>query len=183
MFGICTEAKPYLLVTQFHGIDGKCVTFNQAIRSNVINNIQDHITVLLKCADALSFIHSKQILHNDIKGDNVVVSKIYDKFFPVLIDFGKAVNVVNAKVYTLSPKEQDKYRKYHKHIAPELVRGTHKQSTASDIYSFGLLISLVCKHFPCEPLRKLAFQCIHCNPNKRPLLIHLQNEFHNITFT
>lgn len=174
--------KPFLLVTQFHGVNEKCVTFSEGVITNVVVTVQEWTSILFKCVDALSFLHSKHILHNDIKGDNVIISKINDHFSPIIIDFGKAVDMAKAKVYQLPAKDQEKYRKEHKQIAPELVRGTHKQSTASDVYSFGLLISLVCKYYLCEPLRKLAFQCIHCNPSKRPQIVHLKNEFNKITY-
>ena len=32
-------------------------------------------------------------------------------------------------LYKLSLRDQEKYRKYHKHIAPEVVRGTHPVSS------------------------------------------------------
>ena len=73
----------------------------------------------------------------------MIIAKVHVIFFPVLIDFGKAFYVTEAKMYTSTPREKEKYRKYHEHIAPELVRGTHKQLTASDIYSFGRLVSFV----------------------------------------
>ena len=49
------------------------------------------------------------------------------------------------------------------------MRGTHPQCPASDVYGFGLLLSLLCKYNKTyEPLRKLAFSCINGTPEKRP---------------
>ena len=39
---------------------------------------------------AIEYIHSKQILHNDIKGNNVVIESLAHGLRLVLIDFGKA---------------------------------------------------------------------------------------------
>lgn len=59
------------------------------------------------------------------------------------------------------------------------MRGTHPQSTASDIYVFGLLLSLLCKNKPYEPLCELAFACINGSPEKRPSTQELVAELLN----
>ena len=97
-----------------------------------------------------------------------IISDHNNTLHPVIIDFGKSTTIPQGKYYKLSQRDQDKYRKYHKHIAIEVVRGTHPQSEASDIYAFGLLLSLLCKYKPNEALRKLAVWCINGNPEKRP---------------
>lgn len=99
----------------------------------------------------------------------------------MIIDFGKSTTVSKGKLYKLALQDQEKYRKYHNHIAPELVRGTHPQSTASDVYGFGLLLSWLCKYKFYEPIRKLAFSCINGTPEKRPstqeLVAELQSQY------
>ena len=131
-------------------------------------------------ADALLFIHSKEHLHNDLKGDNVIISDANHSLHPVIIDFGKSTTTAKGKLYRLSLRDQEKYRKHHKHIAPEVVRGTHLQSPATDVYGFGLLMSLLCKYKTNEVLRKLAISCINGSPEKRPttkqLVAQLQSQ-------
>ena len=117
----------------------------------------------------LSIIHSKDHLHNDLKGTNVIISDVNNSLHPVIIDFGKSTTLTKGKLYKPSLRDQEKYKKYHKHIAPEVVRGTNPQSPASDVYGFGLLLSQLSKYNKTyEPLRKLAFSCIHKSPEKRP---------------
>jgi hypothetical protein len=41
-------------------------------------------------------------------------------------------------------KEKEKYSSKYKHIAPEVIQGSHPKSEASDISSLGQVISLVC---------------------------------------
>lgn len=176
MFGYCIEAKPYLVITQFHGIEGHCVTFNSLVVKKSNDPQREWCRIMYECADALHFIHSKEYLHNDLKGDNVIIYEAHNSLHPVIIDFGKSTTLAKGKVYKLSIKDQEKYRKVYKHIAPEVVRGTHPQSQASDVYAFGLLLSLLCKHKPYEPLRKLAFSCINGTPEKRPTTQHLVAE-------
>ena len=180
MFGYCAEAKPYLLVTQFHEMEGNCVTFSCLVHKNIPHSQKEWCRIMYECAYALSFIHTKDH-HNDLKGDNVI-SDVNNSLHPVIIDFGKSTTLAKGKLYKLSLRDQEKYRKYHKHIAPEVVRGTHPQSPASDVYGFGLLLSLLCKYNKTyEPLRKLAFSYINGSPEKRPttqqLVVALQLQY------
>ena len=179
MFGCCTEAKPYLLVTPFHGIEGHCVTFNCLVQKNTHESQREWYRIMYECADALLFIHSKEHLHNDLKGDNVIIGDADHSLHPVIIDFGKSTTIAKGKLYRLSLRDQEKYRKHHKHIAPDVVRGTHPQSPASDVYGYGLLLSLLCKYKTNEVLRKLAFSCINGSPEKRPTTQQLVAELHS----
>ena len=91
---------------------------------------------MYECADALYFIHSKEYLHNDLKADNVIINEGNNSLHPIIIDFGKSTTLAKGTVSHLSLRDQERYRKFHKHIAPEVVRGTYPQSQASDVYSF-----------------------------------------------
>ena len=82
----------------------------------------------------ISLIHKKN-------GAELCMSVLMLCLHPVIIDFGKSTTLAKGKLYKLSLRDQEKYRKYHKHIAPEVVRGTHPQSPASDVYAFGLLVT------------------------------------------
>lgn len=44
---------------------------------------------MCECADALYYIHSKEYLHNDLKGDNVIINEKSNSLHTVIIDFGK----------------------------------------------------------------------------------------------
>ena len=56
-------------------------------------------------------------------------------FSPILVDFGKACFLNNAKKKILSDEEEDKYHKEHFHIAQEVSEGTCAQSILSDVYA------------------------------------------------
>lgn len=78
----------------------------------------------------------------------------------ILIDFGKACLVSNAKQYKLSNPVKLKYIRHHPQIAPDLRDGKCKQSVQSDIYSFGRILSIVneaCLHLPV--LTSLSIMC------------------------
>ena len=62
---------------------------------------------------------------------------------PVIIDFGKACEIVHGKLYRLTSKEREEYKINHPQIAPDLRDGLCKQSEASDIYSYGRIANMV----------------------------------------
>lgn len=116
----------------------------------------------------LTFIHKKGYLHNDLKGNNVVLDGA--SHTAVIIDFGKSKKISKARL--MKPKDgiADAAKKYP-HIAPEILRGD-RQSTASDVYSFGMLAVKVLKDgkFDNPALKSVAKRCLSSNPGKRPKL-------------
>ena len=88
-------------------------------------------------------------------------------YMPIIIDFDKA------KKYKLTEKEKEKYSRKYKHIAPEVVWGSHPKSAASDIYSFSQVISLVCFYHKSLELLSIAKQCIDGTPEKRPSIVEI----------
>ncbi|XP_028416021.1 spindle assembly checkpoint kinase-like [Dendronephthya gigantea] len=89
LFGANVKNKPYLLVTEFYSIDGQCVTLQNAVKGMLSLSIPKWANILEKISEALSYIHSKGFIHGDIKGNNIVIRKQSDSFYPVIIDFGK----------------------------------------------------------------------------------------------
>jgi len=163
------KQTPYLVVTQFHGIDGQCVTITTAAKKYLLEDQSDCAIIFKEIGEALSHMHSKHYLHNDIKGDNIILA-CHNGIHPIIIDFGKVREVRNAKYYTLSPAKKQMYRKYHWYIAPELIEGSHPQSYESDIFSFGTLLKWVCKYKQFQSLLTIARNCTLCKPSLRPML-------------
>ena len=65
------------------------------------------MTTIIK---ALTFIHSKCLIHRDLKSDNIVVSNYNDKYVPMIIDFGKCIDITeHLSCKVLDKKEQDLY--------------------------------------------------------------------------
>lgn len=174
LFGACLEEKPYQLVLQFHGIDGKCVTLHKAMQSTIVDLI-NWVRILKETADALDFMHKKGFLHNDLKSDNIVMFQEDNAIHPVIIDFGKCRSIRNPKRYSLMAKEQRKYQKHHRHIAPELVKGTHPQSFKSDVYSYGYILNQISKSISgkFDLLDDISIACLRTNPAERPTLTEI----------
>lgn len=55
------KKKPYLMITQFHGIDGNCMTVNQATKSCVLTTVQEWVRLFRETAEALLYVHKKRI--------------------------------------------------------------------------------------------------------------------------
>ena len=144
-------------------LTGRCVTFNKAVESGVEVN---WITIFKQAADALDFVHRKGFLHNDLKGDNILLFKENEAIRPVIIDFGKCLGLTNPKRYNLTDKEQRKYKKHHRHIAPELVGGTHPQSCESDVYSYGYLLRQITRSLTTKItiLEGISIACMRGTP-------------------
>lgn len=137
LFGVCIDKAPFYLVLQQHTVEGHSLTLSKAVATGFIKNISECIKVLKEICEALMFVHNRGYLHNDLKGNNVVLEG--SDLCPVVIDFGKSRKIKKAKFLKpkLNPKEASRL---YPHIAPELHRG-ERQTTSSDVYSFGALIS------------------------------------------
>ena len=151
------------------------------LEKNRFDKVDEWQRIFFELAHALLYVHQKKFLHNDIKADNILLTTNDSGLHPVLIDFGKCRKVSNAKWYKLNANKQAKYFKEHWHIAPELVYGTHGQSFASDLFSFGTVMGWVYKSVPlhCHHLKELIRKCINSEPEKRPLN-YVVNELHTV---
>ena len=143
IFGLNVTQKPYFLVSYFYGIRSSSCTLYRALYSKSLS-LTTHCLgkILLKLCQALHYLHSKQLLHRDIKSDNILLTEFNSEYHPMLIDFGKSIQISEApsKRKSLTLLEQNEYRKKHRHIAPEVVLG-HPPSFLSDIFSFGVVMS------------------------------------------
>ena len=67
--------------------DGKVLNVVDALAKGFESPISlDWKSILCGCLSALEYIHSKTILHNDIKENNIVIERLSKAFRPVLID-------------------------------------------------------------------------------------------------
>ena len=97
---------------QYYGLkDHEVSTFQKELH---LSNFFALVWLMLcsQLTEAVDYLHAEaDILHNDIKGDNVLITQSSSqsedcKFQVVLVDFGKATKVVNAKQYKLTVFEK-----------------------------------------------------------------------------
>ena len=120
----------YLLVLEYIDGDNLGTFFSE--------NINDRCTIkniIFDIMSAIKYIHSNNIMHCDIKPDNIIIR--YDPFentyYPVIIDFDTSKYACCGMEY---------YTKYSfgtkKYIAPEIFNHIYKQE--SDIWSLGVTL-------------------------------------------
>lgn len=173
IYGICTESKPYLVVMQFCSVEGKAYTLHRALQSRTLLKNQKWFDVILQLLEAFKLLHSSCLIHQDIKDDNILITDNNTMFVPVIIDFGKCIRKLDACKKILSKEEQEAYKQKYKHIAPEVVAGSHLPSNASDIYSLGLLLGQIATKIGCKSLLSLSEHCLVNNPQARASLDYL----------
>lgn len=163
LLGVCLDEEPYKIILHFYHIDRKSVTLNLLCKKpqNDMFSEDEWHSILNNLAKAIDHVHICGYLHNDIKTDNVLIYKNGDTHIPVLIDFGKSCKREEGVTKCMTASEQEMYKKQYKHIAPEIIDGSYKQSIYSDIYSFGYLVcciyTIICTNS--SRLRKIVKEC------------------------
>lgn len=168
LLGVCSATPPYRIVTQFHGVDGKTMTLQKEIHDHhrqLITTYVQWMNLCIQLLEAINYLHCQaQLLHNDIKGDNILLSdnpsgQLQDLaaassssisssgvYHVVLIDFGKATHVTRGRVYNLTEREKEQYVVKFPHYAPEVINGNGKQTIMSDMYAVGVLLKKMSNH-------------------------------------
>ena len=132
-------------------IDG--VTWNDFFSKNNISK-KETFRILGELCDALTYIHNKQIVHRDIKPNNILITR--DGHHVKLIDFGLAdkddFDILKEPAGTTafaSPEQQKR----------------NKIDNRSDIYALGKIIQDVL--YQSLKIRKIIKRCLEENPEKR----------------
>ena len=124
----------------------------------MIANVSECVKILKQTGEIVLFVHTKGYLHNDLKGNNVLLDGANHN--PVLTE-GKKIS--NARL--LKPK-------FDFRAASKRLHRGDRHSTASYVYSFGALIHRVLKDgkFDVPALKSTAKKCLTASPEKRPEL-------------
>lgn len=189
LLGICTSSNPFIMVMQYHGIEGKCITLHkEMIVRNVIpsGSYQSWLILCSELVEAVRYLHDDaEIVHNDLKSDNVILSESFTQqaihslldFQIVVVDFGKATEKANGHRYNLNLTEKEQYRVQFRHLAPEVIDGTMKQGVHSDIYALGKILSKISMDTTCflglcedslKQIQDVTRMCISLKPENRP---------------
>lgn len=137
-------------------VDGR--TLRQAIETEEWP--RERITkVMQQLASALDYIHQQQIIHRDVKPENIILSWNGDNV--KLIDFGLS----DSDSYTIL-KCPAGTRRY---AAPEQYVEGGKISGQADIYAFGVILNELMSAANCHPanFKKIAKRCLQTNPSER----------------
>lgn len=147
LYAYFAELGRFYLVQEW--IEGKTLTKrlfeDKQLSQEVVNGI------LMSLLSVLEYIHSRNIIHRDIKPDNIIIRQGDGK--PVLIDFGVVKEVM--KVDALGNPTSSIVAGTPDFMALEQVGG--KPVFASDLYSLGMTaISLLTGKMPKEMINPLT---------------------------
>lgn len=140
-------SKPNMLIMQFVGLYVNDKPMINTIHSEMGKKKFEAYKWFWICCqviEAIQYMHSIMILHNDIKSNNIVISPSQNI---KIIDFGKSTLLTNPVIYNLSCKAKASYNKKHRYLAYELRNVANcKQTEMTDTYSVGYLIKYIGYH-------------------------------------
>ncbi|KZS96304.1 kinase-like protein [Sistotremastrum niveocremeum HHB9708] len=173
---------PFLGFCFFHGTygsaDSDVSTFslvspwmqNGTVIDYVRSNAEvDRVKLLIEICSGLSYLHSKGVVHGDLKGSNILVS---DEGTAVLADFGLARLISADAVFSSEVASTTTGLKGTvRYMAPELacaVDSTLNATHESDIWAFGCvvleLISFLLPYATCRTPASIIFAMINRIP-------------------
>ncbi|MDE6048179.1 MAG: serine/threonine protein kinase [Paramuribaculum sp.] len=134
-------------------VDG--TTLDEYLEANPELKKSERTTIIKQICAAVTYIHSKQMVHCDIKPSNILITR--DGAFVKLIDFGLCRGIGFDLL--------DIPGGTHGFTAPENMLADSKATTAVDIYSIGKILERI---DPKTQLKSVWSKCISTNPDKRP---------------
>ena len=181
--------QPKIIILSLHTMNDHSVTLHSMLCidcgiSPASLTSDDWKKILYGIILATDYLHSKTILHNDIKANNIVIEGKAGEARSVLIDLGKGCFTKHAKAYyiTNDAKRKEHTKKYP-HIAPDLINGHCKQSEKSDIYALGRIIKMINDNMMHVPaLESTSGHCMEYLCNQRPSILDLKTFIHNLFY-
>jgi len=112
---------------------------------------------ITEIGEALQYIHSKQLVHKDLKPTNLLITH----------------NGQNVKLIDFGLSDQDDYELLklpagtQKYMAPEQLAGQTTLDNRTDIYSLGVIIRDMATHLKDRQLLAIARRCTQIEPHQR----------------
>ncbi|QRV98024.1 Ephrin type-A receptor 4 [Ceratobasidium sp. AG-Ba] len=125
LYGVARIEEHLALVSPWmkHGSLGSFLRTNPSL---------DRLKLCLQLASALEYVHSRGVVHGDIKPDNIVVS---DDNIPLLADFGNAAFIYDSTLRFTTTSSSPFTLRY---TAPEILKDESMHTQEADIYAYGM---------------------------------------------
>jgi predicted ATPase/signal transduction histidine kinase/CheY-like chemotaxis protein len=150
-----------LIIEDIAGISLKRVMENQRI------SVQGFFPIALQIVESLSYIHSVDIVHQDISPDNIIINQKTNQL--KIIDFGAASRLLYETPSVQTPERLQGTLAY---VSPEQTGRIHRQvDYRTDLYSTGVIFyELLSGRLPFQSLDPL--ELVHAHIAKTPPLLH-----------
>ncbi|MCB1582310.1 MAG: serine/threonine protein kinase [Xanthomonadales bacterium] len=151
---------PYLVLEYIEGINiDEYVQQKQLGTQQVVHLFQSVLA-------AVQFAHQKQVIHRDIKPDNIIVD---EQGIPKLLDFGIATLDTNATFAMTQLTHTGEIVGTLAYMSPEQVSGSDDMDSRTDIYSCGVVLyQLISGRLPYEVDASQLFSAINKILNETP---------------
>lgn len=169
--GLTADEMPYFVMDYVEGL-----TLKDALKSKKLSD-RRKLRIIMQIAKALGYAHKNNVIHRDIKPGNILLDKEGNAR---VVDFGIARLSEDTEV---SIREESMTVGTPAYMAPEQRRGAAFTSSASDIYSLGVIMYLMLasklpkagypppSHFNQKipsSLDKITMACLADEPDRRP---------------
>ena len=170
--GLTSDEMPYFAMDYVEGL-----TLKEAMKSKKLSD-RRKLRIIMQVAKALGYAHKNNVIHRDIKPGNILLDKEGNAR---VVDFGIARLSEDTEVSSV--REEGMTVGTPAYMAPEQKRGAAFTSSASDIYSLGVIMYLMLanklpkhgypapSHFnPKIPssLDKITMACLADDADRRP---------------
>jgi serine/threonine protein kinase len=131
-FGVTVDQRPFFVMELLRG-----QTLDQRVAQAPMS-IEEIVAVAVPVARALAHAHAEDIIHRDVKPENVfLVQRSQGRFGVKVVDFGIAKTPINTKLTKMGETLGSPM-----FMSPEACRGDDVDHRA-DLYSFGVLLYLM----------------------------------------
>jgi tRNA A-37 threonylcarbamoyl transferase component Bud32 len=135
IFGACIEPNYYALVVEYMSLGS---LFNVLQKNELLLSWTDRLSIALQMTKSVNYLHTRSILHRDIKSLNFLMEKAVDGYLVKISDFGLAKIRQETSRQTTKDDRQRVGVGTLQWKAPEILK-FGKPSKASDIYSLGIV--------------------------------------------
>jgi serine/threonine-protein kinase len=157
-FGEDEKQHPYMVMEFLHGED-----LRHAMRNGHTGDLARKLRIALEVAKALGYIHTQNIVHRDVKPENIHIS---DKGVVKLMDFG----IAKGEGHSMTQVGFVLGTPYY--MAPEQVRG-EQVTPQVDVYAWGIMLFEMIagvKPVTGEDITRIFYQIMNEPINEAPLV-------------